>query len=569
MKPLISFDEDKLPNKRKLRGILTAIVMGSVMIRGVLAFYLELGNDEVYYWTYALYPDISHFDHPPMVGFFIQAFSFDLMFHSELAIRMSSVILGGVNTLLMYLIGKRIRDTLTGLFSALLYNASVYCFVITGIFILPDTPQVFFWIISLYLLLISLSDKETTKTSRYMLFFAGIPIGLAMLSKYTSVFLWIGALMYILFYNRKWLKTSELYMSVLISVLFFTPVLLWNIENNWVSFAFQGERANFFDSGLRPDFFFTELFGQILYNNPVNFAIIVAALLAFFKKRFTFNTEYARIILLTSLPLIGTFLFISFFRRTLPHWTGPAYLSLILLAAVFLAEKAMKPEKAILFPKPVLISIGLLMLVLMVGFFQVKKGIFTREDHDDPKSLGKNDVTLDMYGWRQFSYKFYEMYDRDVFTSNISVHAPIISHRWFPAAHLDYYVARKRNINLITAGSLERVHKYAWINRYREPLALGSDAYFITNSRDFQDPEPMLGSHFLYIEEPEMIKIFKGTKWVENFFVYRLRMCIQPLPDILEKYGIEKPVDTTFFFSGDSIPEIFRNQFDSIVNDAD
>jgi len=356
---------------------------------------------------------------------------------------------------------------------------------------------------------------------------------------------------------------------MLLSVIIFTPVLLWNIENKWVSFAFQGERANFFDAGLRPYYFFTELFGQILYNNPVNFAIISVALIAFFRKKFTFNKEYARILLLTSLPLIGTFLFISFFRRTLPHWTGPAYISLILIAAVFLAEKAMLPEKAIIFPKPIVISMSLLMLVLTIGFFQIKRGIFSNPTHDVPTLLGESDVTLDMFGWRQFSYKFYEIYDRDVFTSNISVQAPIISHRWFPAAHLDYYVAGKRNINLLTTGSLERVHKYAWINRYREPLVLGSDAYFITNSRDFQDPEPILGSHFLYIEEPEMIKIFKGKKWVENFFVYRLRTCIKTFPDVLEKYDIENRYDSILFNPNDSLPANFKYLNDSLPGKFD
>lgn len=568
MKPLISFDEDKLPNKRRLNGLITAIILVSVFVRGFLACYLELGNDEVYYWTYALYPDISHFDHPPMVGFIIQAFSFDLMYHNEFAIRLGSVILGAVNTLLMYLIGKKIRNTLTGLFAALLYNASVYCFVIAGIFILPDTPQVFFWIVSMYFLFISLSDNEIKKSSRLILFFAGIPVGLAMLSKYTSVFLWAGAILYILLYNRKWLKTSELYVSMLMSAMVFSPVILWNIENNWVSFTFQGERANFFDAGFRPDFFLTELFGQILYNNPVNIAIIVVALIAFFKRKFTFTQEYARLLLLTSLPLIGTFLFVSFFRRTLPHWTGPAYLSLILLSAVFLAEKAMKSEKAVLFPKPVILSLFLLMFFLAVGFFQVKLGIFTFPRHDDPKTLGKNDVTLDMFGWRQFSHKFHELYDHDVYSKNMSAAAPIISHRWFPAAHLDYYVALNRNIDLLTVGSLERVHKFAWINRYREPFRLGSDAWFITNSRDFQDPEPLLGSYFLYIEEPEMIKIFKGKKWVENFFVYRLRKCIRTLPDVLDEFGIRKPVDSTFYNMNDSIPESLRILNDSLSKNS-
>ncbi|HCT70866.1 MAG TPA: glycosyl transferase, partial [Bacteroidales bacterium] len=60
---------------------------------------------EVYYINYALYPDLSHFDHPPMVGWLIQLFSLNLLFDSELFIRLGAVVAGTLNTWLMYLTG--------------------------------------------------------------------------------------------------------------------------------------------------------------------------------------------------------------------------------------------------------------------------------------------------------------------------------------------------------------------------------------------------------------------------------------------------------------------------------
>jgi hypothetical protein len=39
----------------------------NIIIKLMLAPLLELGNDEVYYWTYLLRPDWNFFDHPPMV----------------------------------------------------------------------------------------------------------------------------------------------------------------------------------------------------------------------------------------------------------------------------------------------------------------------------------------------------------------------------------------------------------------------------------------------------------------------------------------------------------------------
>jgi len=84
-----------------------------------------LGNDEAYYYTYALYPALSHFDHPPMVGWVIQLFSLNLHFSSEIFIRLAAVLAGTVNTWLMYCIGKQLRDELTGWYAALLYTASI------------------------------------------------------------------------------------------------------------------------------------------------------------------------------------------------------------------------------------------------------------------------------------------------------------------------------------------------------------------------------------------------------------------------------------------------------------
>jgi len=132
-----------------------------------------------------------------------------------------------------------------------------------GVFILPDTPQVFFWLLSLYLLIRLLPDKELTTKNRGYLLLAGLTIGLAMLSKYTSVFLWVGALAFMLFYNRKWFRTKELYLSILISFVVFLPVIYWNIHNQFISFTYQSERVGVAKALLRPDFFGTGIVGSV------------------------------------------------------------------------------------------------------------------------------------------------------------------------------------------------------------------------------------------------------------------------------------------------------------------
>ena len=499
------------------------LILISTLVRSFLAFTLEFNNDEVYYWTYALYPDWSHFDHPPMVGLVIQLFSGNLYFDSEFFIRLGSVVFGAVNTWLVFLIGRRIKDELTGWYAALLYTASLYCFIIAGVFILPDTPQVFFWLLSLYLLIRLLPDKDLMTKNRHYLLLAGFTIGLAMLSKYTSVFLWVGALAFMLFYNRKWFRTKEFYLSILISFVVFLPVIYWNVHNQFISFTYQSERVGVAKALLRPDFFGTELLGQFFYNNPVNFILIVVTLIAVAKKRLKLETSYIRVLLWMSLPSVILFLTFSWFRSTLPHWTGPAYLSLILLAASYLGSCSSR--KNILFPRWIIASLGFLFLVIVLGYGQINHGWFNldKKHAGDAQRMGSDDISLDLYGWEQMGHKFQKIAESDHFFNLMKSDAVLISYRWFPAANLDYYAARPAGLKMFAVGNLERIHKYHWINQYRGGLKQGMDAYFITTSHDYKDPVLLYKENFDTILPPDTIAIFRGGKKAMNAFVFRMK----------------------------------------------
>jgi len=258
----------------KIEKQLFLLILFSAIVRGFIAGFIEFGNDEVYYWTYALYPDWSHFDHPPMLGWVIQIFTLNLFFDSEFFIRLGSVVFGSINTLLIFLIAKKIYNERAGFIASLLYTSSIYCFVIAGIFILPDTPQSLFWMLSIYLLTNVVSADNNFSKQKFFLLLAAIALGLGMLSKYTTVFVWIGFGLYVLIYARKWFKTWQLYVSVLISFLLILPILYWNIQNDFISFTFHSERVDVSSSGLHLDYFFRELFGQIVYNNPILFVFL-------------------------------------------------------------------------------------------------------------------------------------------------------------------------------------------------------------------------------------------------------------------------------------------------------
>lgn len=493
----------------------------SALIRTFLAFNLELGNDEVYYLTYALYPDLSHFDHPPMVGFIIQLFSFNLLFDSELFLRLGSVVFGSLSIYLIYLIGREIKDATTGFYAALLYSTSVYGFIITGLFILPDTPQMMFWLLSVFFVLKVFSQDQSNRQKRINFILTGIFTGLAMLSKYTSVFIWTGIISYILIFERKWLKSRWLYLSMFLTFIIFTPVIYWNASNHFISLSYQGERVNLFSQVLRPDYFLMELLGEFLYNNPVNVVLIVISLFMLLLHKFKMPDKRMKLILLISLPLILIFIFISFFRRTLPHWTAPGYTTLILVSAVYLREKNIRK---ILIPRQIKVAGGLLVTIILVGYLQVKVGLirFTTPEDTNPTELGEYDVSLEITGWKQIGNAFANRLQKDNANNQYHNNSVLISHRWFPAANLDYYAGSPNGLNTLAIGSLYDIHKYYWINRYRGGFYYGLDGYFITTSYDYHDPFRIYSDFFEWIEATDTIKIVRGKKHVMNAFIYRL-----------------------------------------------
>ncbi len=508
------------PEKFIQRSILYLLLISAV-VRALIAGFFELGNDEVYYWTYAVYPDLSYFDHPPMVGWLIRFFTFNLHFQQEFFIRLAAILAGTLNTGLLYLIGKKLRDPLTGWYAALLYTASVYGFIITGTFILPDSPQTVFWLAALLLMLDVLPERQAGQVVGRKMLFIGILLGLGLLSKYTTAFLWLGMDLFILVYNRSWLRKWQFYLANLIMAGLFSIVIVWNLMNHFASFAFQGGRAGMSHFALNFDSFLTEAGGEILYTNPVVLALILISLIALFRKKIPVDPKI-RLLLLSGLPLVGLFLLLSMFRSTLPHWSGPGYLTLLPLAAVYLRQR--KPDPAGLFPGWLKAALSVLLCVIMLGIVQISTG-FIRFNPANTliRKKGEKDLSLEVYGWKQMGDQFGRLSERYEKSGEMPVHAPIISWRWFPAANLEYYAARTSGRYVLVSGDLDAAHNYARVNRIHGGFRLNSDAWYITSSRDFRDPLLLRPLYFQQILAPDTIRIDRCGKTAFYFFVYRMK----------------------------------------------
>ncbi len=504
---------------RKTNITLTVLLILSAVSRGWIAGLIELGNDEVYYLTYAKYPALSHFDHPAMVGWVIQFFTGNLHFTDEFFIRLGAVVLGTFSTLLMFLIGRRIKGPATGLYAAFLFTASFYGFVLSGTFILPDAPQVFFWLLTTWLLLEALMpDRENGRTDRsWLLLPAGVAAGLAFLSKYHGAFLPAGLFFYLLFHDRRGFRKASAWGGMAMFLLLCLPVFIWNRENGFASFAFHESRVNLTGGGIRPQYLLTELAGQFFYNNPVNVGIILLSLVALIRGKKFMHGKAAAIILWTSVPLLVVFTSFSLFRSTLPHWTGPSYLGMILIAAAWLDRPRSGGRSPRVIPWPAGVALALMIAVVVLAVGQIRTGWIPTG------SYSRQDVTKDLAGWRQLGQKFAAVSDREARMGSMPPGAPILTFRWFPAANFDYYVARPVHKYVYALGSLERIHKFQWINKERGDLREGSPAWYIALSDDYEDPRVLYGPMFDSIAAADTLYITRGRDTIRNAYLFRLK----------------------------------------------
>ena len=506
----------------------------SIIVKLALSFLLELGNDEVYYYTYAVQPDWNHFDHPPVVGWMIQLSTLNLNWVSTLSMRLGSIVAAAIATWFIFRTGSLIKSERAGWIAALLYTFSIYTSIIAGLFIMPDSPQVLFITLSIYMM-----TKWVIKPQSFSVFNwlgLGCLIGLATLSKVHGLYLWAGFGGFILFHQVKTLKQSYLYLSALITICMILPIVYWNIDNDFITYKFHSKRV--LHSGIQLGSFLQQIVGEILYQNPLVYLSCLIPLIRFKKLQTLFQSQNNNqhpsssvlpLLLWLSLPLIVLFWGVSLLNPTLPHWTGPGYIALFIIAGVYWSETS-----NLFFPtiiKWAMGFIGFLVIgfVLLVHVYPIQLGAKT------PENLGEYNPINDVTGWLEFSADFKALVEKDEQVNTMKAKSPILASKWFPAGHILFYTARPMQKNVIAIGALEDVHKFAWLNEMQNGLEKGQDAYFIQPSNLPYNPANLVLPYFEKMGKTDTIRIQKRGVLLREFYVYRFKNCTSIPAPILPK----------------------------------
>jgi hypothetical protein len=314
----------------------TLLIIITFIIRLWVAAYTGLGIGEAYYFRGALHLDLSYFDQPPLF-FWLGGLSIKVLGLTNLGIRFSSVLLFAGTSWLLYMLTKKLFNASSGFWAVLIMNLSAVFTIPIAVWFQPDAPLMFFWLLSAYFIVEVLSitsdGKEQLSTGRvYALWIiVGICMGLAVLSKYHTIFLFLGAFIFIINNKnqRHWLWHPGPYIALLITLVFAFPILLWNYHNNWVSFVFQGSRAGS-SGGIHPLWFLRSIGGQCLWLLPwLWFPLIVQLIMSFNMRKQ--SQAYSFIFWTAILPLV--FFTVVTLWSDLQyhfHWQAPGYLMLFI-----------------------------------------------------------------------------------------------------------------------------------------------------------------------------------------------------------------------------------------------
>lgn len=328
---------DKLNIKPGYLGIPVAgwqVIFGFTLFRLFLAVILPLTPQEAYYWSWSRGLELSYFDHPPLASYSIWLTT--LIFGQTIfGIKFAAVLWYlGMNILWGILIQEMFSHARQTFWTLMALNASIV-FQLYGFVITPDTPLLFAWTACIF----SLWKLIETEQPQWW-YIAGLMMGLAWLGKYSGIMLVPSVFLFLLVsrQQRRWLRTPHPYLAAILAVLVFSPVLIWNAQHDWISFAFQGStRASGMGSWKVKHF--GELLGsQFFMLTPYLFVLVVATLIRFGRQLFDGLEDKFLLLLNSGLVTVVFFTAVSFRSLVKMNWLAPAYWSLIILGVHYLFQ---------------------------------------------------------------------------------------------------------------------------------------------------------------------------------------------------------------------------------------
>ena len=303
---------------------------------------VDLAGDEAQYWTWSRHLAWGYYSKGPLVAWIIRA-SCAVLGDSMPAVRAPALLLAVGTSCCTYWLARFLFDSDRLALGAFLLGGLVPMYAAGGTLMTIDPPLFFCWALAT-----CLAAKGAFDGSRPAWLAAGVAAGVGVLAKY-AMLLWPPLVLLFLAVDpasRRRLRSPWPWLMVLVSLAFLAPPLFWNSRHDWVTFrhvATQiGGEAGHASLGRRA---LAAVFGPFEFVGPqvaaVNPALcvflvggVVHALVADDPRR-----RQLRFLLTIGGGFWVVCLGDSFVTKVQPNWPAPAYFTLLILTAYFIATR--------------------------------------------------------------------------------------------------------------------------------------------------------------------------------------------------------------------------------------
>lgn len=294
------------------------------------SFFVIPNGDSFYYWEWGRHLALSYFDGPPMIAYAMRLFS-SIFGHYIHAINFLGLISLYITLFFIYKSSKLIKDdTHFAAMSCLLWILSPLIIQFLFLSVTYDNPLIMTWAASMYAIIRYITFKKTLD-----IYLIGICFSLMLLSKYTGIILIISFLLFIILNPKHWnfFCNKHSYISAMISLMLFSPVIFWNYQHDWVSFLYQLKTHM---NTLPPFVSLCGHFSRIV--EQLNLLLIVPFIALFFCYKDIKKNEYLQFLYITFFFSVLFFLYLSLHHKIAKHWLLPITISNVIIYSYILYQ---------------------------------------------------------------------------------------------------------------------------------------------------------------------------------------------------------------------------------------
>jgi hypothetical protein len=324
-----------------LAKIIFAFVSACALGKLCAAWATGFAGDESYTIVIARTLALSYFDHPPLHQWIVHGSA--TLLGEEWWVRVPFLLMAVAVNVPLYGMTRRLFGVNAALWALFTFNAAPYFMAWPDGVIVPDVPLFLFLAGASWATTEILFGPPRSKAAHWLLWLAaGLAFGCAGLSKYSAIFIPIGLLCFLVGSprHRRWILRPEPYAGAALAFAIIAPVIVWNYQNHWISFAFQSNRAAtgfaFDQTALRA---IVEAVGaQVALLSPWIGAPLLIAVAAALRRRNPGEAERF-LLCLVAVPLLFLVLMQFLGKRTIPHWFNLAWLFAFPLLGRWLSAK--------------------------------------------------------------------------------------------------------------------------------------------------------------------------------------------------------------------------------------